>query len=91
MLGLAGLMVLPLHFSGDFSQLLYENNGDGTFADISKQAGIQVVNEDQEGVAVGKSLGVIPIDVNLDGFLDLVISNDTVRNFLICKSGQPDI
>ena len=77
----------PTSFSGDFSQL-YENNGDGTFADISKQAGIQVVNEDQEGVAVGKSLGVIPIDVNLDGFLDLVVSNDTVRNFLFVNQGN---
>jgi len=77
----------PTSFGGSFSQL-YENNGDGTFADISEQAGIQITNKDQEGVAVGKSLGVVPVDVNLDGFLDLVVSNDTVRNFLFINQGD---
>ena len=77
----------PTSFAGSFSQL-YENNGDGTFADISQHAGIQVMNKDQRGVAVGKSLGVIPVDVNLDGYLDLVVSNDTVRNFMFVNNGD---
>ena len=77
----------PTSFGGSFSQL-YENNGDGTFGDISQQAGIQITNKDQEGVAVGKSLGVIPVDVNLDGYLDLVVSNDTVRNFMFINQGD---
>ncbi len=77
----------PTSFSGSFSQL-YENNGDGTFTDISGPAGIQITNKDQQGVAVGKSLGVIPVDVNLDGLLDLVVSNDTVRNFLFINQGD---
>ncbi len=77
----------PTSFGGSFSQL-YENKGDGTFEDISQQAGIQVTNKDQEGVAVGKSLGVIPVDVNLDGLLDLVVSNDTVRNFMFINQGD---
>jgi len=77
----------PTSFGGSFSQL-YENNGDGTFGDISQQAGIQITNKDQEWVAVGKSLGVIPVDVNLDGYLDLVVSNDTVRNFMFINQGD---
>ena len=77
----------PTSFSGSFSQL-YENDGEGKFEDISERAGVQITNKDQDGVAVGKSLGVVPVDVNLDGFLDLVVSNDTVRNFLFVNQGD---
>jgi hypothetical protein len=70
----------PDAFSGAFSYL-YHNQGDGTFEDVSEAAGIQVRSE-ETGVVVGKAMGVVPVDVNRDGFLDLVVANDTVRNFL---------
>ena len=60
---------------------LYRNAGDGTFQDVSDLAGIHVVSPDT-GVPVGKSLGAMPVDVNDDGWPDIVVANDGVRNFL---------
>ena len=60
---------------------LYRNSGDGTFEDVTERAGLHVVNPDT-GVPVGKSLGAMPVDVNDDGWIDIVVANDGVRNFL---------
>jgi len=54
--------------------VLFRNNGDGTFADATKQAG--VFNPE------GKSLGVIVDDFNDDAWPDIVVTNDTQPNFL---------
>ncbi len=70
----------PRAFSGSFSYL-YHNEGDGTFADVSAQAGVQVRNDDTN-VPLGKAMGLAPVDINNDGWIDLVVANDTVRNFL---------
>ncbi|MCC9602837.1 CRTAC1 family protein [Stieleria sp. JC731] len=70
----------PNAFEGAFSYL-YHNEGDGKFKDVSESAGIQQRSEDTN-VVLGKAMGVIPVDVNRDGFLDIVVANDTVRNFL---------
>jgi hypothetical protein len=37
---------------------------------------------DYTGHATAKSLGIAPIDVNNDGWMDLVVANDMVQNFL---------
>ena len=37
---------------------------------------------------MGKGLGVLPVDVNGDGWLDVVVSNDTVQNFLFVNLGD---
>jgi hypothetical protein len=71
----------PRAFRGTFSYL-YHNEGEGQFRDVSEAAGLHVRNRDT-GVPLGKAMGLAPIDVNADGFLDLVIANDTVRNFLL--------
>jgi hypothetical protein len=47
---------------------LYRNSGDGTFANVSRQAGI--VTE------VGYGLGVAVADINRDGWPDIYVSND---------------
>jgi hypothetical protein len=70
----------PTTFEGTFPRLLH-NNGNGTFTDVSDKAGLRVLNP-ATGKPIAKSLGVLPIDLNGDGWIDLVVANDTVRNFL---------
>lgn len=74
----------PTQYAGTHSYL-YRNEGDGTFADISASAGLQV-NNPATGLPLGKGLAVLPIDVNADGWTDLVVANDTVQNFLFLNS-----
>jgi hypothetical protein len=68
----------PSNFSGAFPSL-YHNDGKGRFSDVSAKSGIQVKNP-ATGVPAAKSLGVAPIDLDGDGWMDLVIANDTVQN-----------
>ena len=58
---------------------LYRNNGDGTFADMSKESGI--------AGSPGKSFGAVATDVNNDGLSDLFVANDTMPNFLFVNRG----
>jgi hypothetical protein len=59
---------------------LYRNRGDGTFADVTRPSGIY--NN------TGKSLGVVVYDHDQDGWPDIAVSNDTVRNFLYRNNGD---
>lgn len=70
----------PRAFAGSFSYL-YKNKGDGTFEDVSETAGIQVRNDNTD-VPLGKAMGLAPVDINRDGWMDILVANDTVRNFL---------
>lgn len=58
---------------------LFHNNGDGTFTDVGKSAGI--------AGHMGKAWGVVAADVNNDGWMDLFVSNDTVPDFLYMNRG----
>ena len=53
---------------------LWHNNGDGTFTDVTKKAGLDD--------ATSKSLGIAVFDANRDGWPDIAISNDTQPNKL---------
>ena len=53
----------------------------GRFTDVSAAAGMQVRNP-ATGVPAAKTLGVAPVDLNGDGWMDLVVANDTVQNFV---------
>ena len=77
----------PTNFGGTHLYL-YRNNGDGTFTDVSEPAGIRITNPDT-GVPVAKALGVAIVDLDDDGYLDLFVANDTVRNFLFRNNGNP--
>ena len=70
----------PRKFQGSFP-CLYHNEGSGRFRDVSAQAGIQI-KDPATGLAMAKSLAVAPVDVDNDGWIDLVVANDTVQNFL---------
>ncbi len=72
----------PTNFQGAFSRL-YRNDGDGTFTDVSESSGVQIRNTSATGVPVGKSLGVAPVDIDSDGWIDLIVANDTVQNFVL--------
>jgi enediyne biosynthesis protein E4 len=75
----------PVNYEGAHPYL-YRNDGEGRFSDVSTTSGIQVVNP-ATGVPVAKTLGVAPIDVDGDGFMDLFLANDTVRKLLLRNQG----
>ena len=62
------------------SDILYRSNGDGTFSDVTRQAG--VYNDD------GKGLGVTCGDYDNDGRIDIYVANDTTPNFLYRNVGD---
>ncbi len=65
------------------ADVLYFNNGDGTFRDVSDSAGLVKGKE----VAFSKGLGVLLGDIDLDGDLDIYVANDTTPNFLYINDG----
>ena len=69
----------PRGFDG-VPDLLYRNNGDGTFTDVSKKAGV--------ANPAGKGLGVAFGDFDNDGWPDIFVANDLVRNFLYRNNGD---
>ncbi len=69
----------PNNFEG-LPNILYKNNGDGTFTDVSEQSGI--------AKHAGKGMGIALADYDNDGFEDIFVSNDTFRNFLFHNNGN---
>ena len=59
---------------------LFLNKGDGSFADISAQAGIRAYP--------GKGMGVGVADYDGDGLPDIFIANDKLPNFLFHNKGN---
>jgi hypothetical protein len=55
--------------------LLYHNNGDGTFTNVTKKAGVFFPH--------GKALSVVTCDVDEDGWTDLFVGNDGTENWLL--------
>ncbi len=73
----------PKKFKGLPSKI-YRNMGNGKFVDVSAEAGIQ-----KGGEHASKALGVVVVDVNLDGKPDVYVANDTVANFLYVNKSEP--
>ena len=68
---------------GEFPQttnILYRNRGDGTFEDVSQHSRI--------GAIKGRSLGVSFADYDGDGFTDVFVANDGMRQFLFHNNGD---
>ena len=60
--------------------VMYRNNGDGTFTDVTKASGLDRRD--------GKALGVVFADYDGDGWIDLFVANDLTRNFLFHNEGK---
>lgn len=69
----------PKHYP-PLPNMLYRNNGDGSFTDVSSESKI--------GRHPGKGMGVAFADYDADGFLDIFVANDAYRNFLFRNNGN---
>ena len=69
----------PVDFLGT-PNILYRNNGDGTFTDVSEQSHISQY--------VGKGMGLAFADYDNDGFTDIFVANDTFENYLLHNQGD---
>ncbi|MFB3904039.1 MAG: CRTAC1 family protein [Acidobacteriota bacterium] len=69
----------PLSYSGQQDHL-YRNNGDGTFTDVTKEAGM--INPD------GRAMSAVASDLNNDGYLDVYVANDAMENYYYENRGN---
>lgn len=69
----------PLAYHGQ-PDVLYHNNGDGTFSDVTSQAG--VYNPE------GRAMGVTSCDIDNDNDFDIFVANDAMENFLYRNNGD---
>jgi hypothetical protein len=67
------------HVYNSVPDILYRNNGDGTFSDITKDAGI---------TKAGNGLAVVFGDYDDDGWTDIYVANDSTPNFLYHNKGK---
>lgn len=70
----------PKSYDAPQADVLYRNNGDGTFTDVSALCGIDT--------AKGNGLGVVTGDFNNDGFVDIFVANDMTYNILWINDGH---
>ncbi len=70
---------VPLHNYAAMDRV-FRNNGDGTFTDISIEAGL--------ASAFGNGLGVVSVDINNDGWIDVFVANDSMVNQLWLNNGD---
>ena len=69
----------PRHFE-PISHLLYRNRGDGTFEDVSESSGF--------AAAPGKGLGLALNDYDGDGWVDVLVANDSAPQQLFRNQGD---
>lgn len=62
----------PLSYNG-VSCSLYRNDGDGTFTDVTKAAGVMNPG--------GRAMGAVAADLDADGWMDLYVANDSMENY----------
>ena len=67
------------HVYKSVPDVLYRNNGNGTFTDITQDAGV---------TKAGNGLGVVFSDYDDDGWTDIYVANDSTPNFLYRNKGK---
>jgi hypothetical protein len=70
----------PKNYDAPSTDLLFRNNGNGTFADVSESAGITRTS--------GNGLGVAAADFDQDGRSDFYVANDGMANHLWLNRGN---
>src|SRR6185295_17658706 len=70
----------PQAYAAPSLSTLYRNEGDGTFLDVSRAAGIHS--------KAGTGLGVVCTDLDGDGRTDLYVSNDQMPSFAWIQTGR---
>ena len=68
----------PLAYDAQ-KDILYHNNGDGTFEDVTEKMGIKDID--------GRAMGVGAADYDEDGFIDIFVANDHTLNYLWHNEG----
>lgn len=68
------------HVYNGVADVLYRNDGDGAFTDVSHEAGVDATD--------GKGLGVVFADYDDDGWIDAYVANDSTPNFLYRNTGD---
>jgi hypothetical protein len=69
----------PRMYDGE-AALLFRNRGDGTFADVSRKAGV--------ANPAGKGLGVAIGDIDDDGWPDIYVANDGRAEFSLSQPSE---
>jgi hypothetical protein len=69
----------PLIFD-PLPNIVYRNDGNGTFTDISAESGVVAFR--------GNGLGVVIADFDDDGWPEIFVANDSMPNFLFRRTGQ---
>src|ERR1700728_1823035 len=77
----ASVMCGPRGLKGE-SDHLFHNNGDGTFTDVSKPAGVADEGHSRYGFTS------VFVDVDNDGKVDLLVANDSTPNYLYLNKGD---
>ncbi len=68
----------PLAYPAQAS-VLYHNNRDGTFTDVTEKAGVAMK---------GRAMGALAVDYDGDGWTDIFVANDNSPNFLYRNNGN---
>ena len=69
----------PSHYNAPAQDRVFRNDGDGRFVDVTRSAGVIG--------SKGNGLGIVTVDFNDDGLLDVLVANDTSPNNLWLNQG----
>jgi hypothetical protein len=69
----------PLSYKPEFN-ILYKNRGDGTFQDISEEAGVRIPEH--------RAMSVCAFDFDKNGTQDLYVCNDGTPNLMLVNDGK---